>query len=139
MEASFEKLFCRLTTYLLDRGIENNFRKLSPTSQRSNNVKSKINISGLDFNIPRFPYKFSEAVKENPLINLERKLFISKEAVHTLEQPKQQKILCQICDSTLHTAKRCPEFLNLKSTANKTIGGNVDGISFLGIFAWVAP
>jgi len=114
MEASFEKLFCRLTTYL-DRRIENNFRKLSPTSQRSNNVKSKINISGSDFKIPRFLHNFFEAVKENPLV--ERKLFISKKGVNTLEQPKQENVHCQICNSTLHMAKRCPEFL--KSTANK--------------------
>jgi len=116
MEASFEKLFCRLTAYL-DRRIENNFRKLSLTAQRSDIVKSKINISGSDFKIPRFPHKFFEAVKENPLV--ERKLLISKKGVHTLEQPKQENILCQICDSTLHTAKLCPEFFNLKSTANK--------------------
>jgi len=48
-----------------------------------------------------------------------KKAFISRKGVHTFEQPKQGNILCQICDSTLHTAKLCPEFFNSMFTASK--------------------
>ena len=86
MEASFEKLFCRLTTYL-DRRIENNFRKLSPTSQRSDNVQSKINISDSDLK-----FRFSHihfCIVKNPLV--ERKLLF-RGKVFTLSNNRSKEI-----------------------------------------------